>query len=115
MLRLDESQIAEFYDQGYVVLPGVFLDAEIREIGEAFDRLRGTAEKLTRPQMIDGAYFVVNDHRIDRIVWCGAAEPILLKVGDDARLKCPAPAPVTPRSLIVWSLVICRSFPPRKQ
>ena len=90
MLRLDESQIAAFYDQGYVVLPGVFLDAEIREIGEAFDRLRGTAEKLTRPQMIDGAYFVVNDHRIDRIVWCGAAEPVLLKYGDDARLKCPA-------------------------
>jgi hypothetical protein len=72
MLRLKKSQIEEFYDAGYVVLPGVFRDAEIREIGEAFDRLRDTAIKLTRPRMIKGSYFVVEDHRINRIVWCGA-------------------------------------------
>lgn len=90
MLRLSKSQIAEFYDAGYVVRPGVFREAEIREIGKAFDRLRDTAAKLTRPRMIKGAYFVVNDHRIDRIVWCGAAEPVLLEYGDDARLKCPS-------------------------
>ena len=90
MLRLSKSQIAEFYDAGYVLLPGVFREAEIREMGKAFDRLRETAAKLTRPRMIKGAYFVVHDHRIDRIVWCGAAEPILLKYGDDARLKCPS-------------------------
>jgi hypothetical protein len=35
MLRLKKSQIEEFYDAGYVVLPGVFRDAEIREIGDA--------------------------------------------------------------------------------
>ena len=68
MTGLTESQIEEFYDAGYVVLPGVFREAEIREIGEAFDRLRETAIKLTKPQMIKGAYFVVNDHRINRIV-----------------------------------------------
>jgi ectoine hydroxylase-related dioxygenase (phytanoyl-CoA dioxygenase family) len=90
MLRLDESQIGEFHDAGYVVLPGVFRDSEIREIGEAFDRLREIATRLTRPQMIRGSYFVVNDHRIDRIVWCGAAEPVLLRYGDDARLKWPS-------------------------
>jgi hypothetical protein len=42
MLRLKKSQIEEFNDAGYVVLPGVFRDAEIREIGKAFDRLRDT-------------------------------------------------------------------------
>jgi len=89
-LSLSQSQIEEFYDAGYVVLPRVFGDAEIREIGAAFDRLRETAVKLTQPQMIDGAYFVVHDHRIDRIVWCGAAEPVLLKYGGDARLTLPA-------------------------
>ena len=90
MLRLTKSQIEEFYDAGYVVLPGVFRDAEIREIGKAFDRLRDTAIKLTRPKMIKGSYFVVNDHRINRIVWCGAAEPVLLKYGEDARLTFPS-------------------------
>ena len=90
MLRLTKSQIEEFHDAGYVVLPGVFREAEIREIGEAFDRLRETAIKLAKPQMIKGAYFVVNDHKINRIVWCGAAEPILLKYGADERLTLPS-------------------------
>ena len=50
MLRLNKSQIEEFYDAGYVVLPGIFRAAEIREIGKAFDRLRDTAAKLTKPR-----------------------------------------------------------------
>lgn len=89
-MKLNKSQIEGFHDAGYVVLPGVFRAAEIREIGEAFDRLRDTAIKLTEPRMIDGSYFVVNDHKINRIVWCGAAEPVLLKYGEDARLTLPA-------------------------
>jgi ectoine hydroxylase-related dioxygenase (phytanoyl-CoA dioxygenase family) len=90
MLPLAQSQIEEFFDAGYVVLPSVFSSAEIREISDAFDRLRDRAVKLTQPQMIDGSYFVVDDHRINRIVWCGAAEPLLLKYGDDERLTLPA-------------------------
>lgn len=90
MLRLARSQIEEFHDAGYVVVPGVFGAAEIREISSAFDRLRDTAVKLTRPRMIKGSYFVVDDHRINRIVWCGAAEPVLLTYGADERLTVPA-------------------------
>jgi ectoine hydroxylase-related dioxygenase (phytanoyl-CoA dioxygenase family) len=90
MLRLTKSQIDEFYDAGYVVVPGVFRDAELREIGAAFDRMRDIAVKLTEPQMVNGAYFVVKDHKINRIVWCGAAEPVLLKYGADARLTGPS-------------------------
>src|SRR6185436_16152712 len=88
--HLKKSQIEEFYDAGYVVLPGVFRDAEIREISKAFDRLRDTAVKLTKPRMIKGSYFVVNEHKINRIVWCGAAEPVLLKYGEDPRLTLPS-------------------------
>jgi ectoine hydroxylase-related dioxygenase (phytanoyl-CoA dioxygenase family) len=87
---LSQAQIDEFYDAGYLVLPDVFKAPEIREIGAAFDRLRDTAVKLTEPKMIDGAYFVVHDHRINRIVWCGAAEPVLLAYGADARLTAPS-------------------------
>ncbi len=89
-LKLSKYQIEEFYEAGYVVLPGVFREAEMREIGEAFDRLRDIATKLTAPQMINGSYFVVNEHRINRIVWCGAAEPVLLKYGADSRLTFPS-------------------------
>ena len=45
MLRLTQPQIEQFHDAGYVVLPGVFSEAEIREIGEAFDRLRETGDQ----------------------------------------------------------------------
>ena len=90
MTRLDKSQIEAFYDEGYVVLPRVFRDAEVREISDAFDRLRETAIKLTEPKMIKGSYFVVNNPRINRLVWCGAAEPVLLKYGEDARLTVPS-------------------------
>ena len=89
-LKLNKSQIEEFYDAGYVVLPGVFRDAEIREIGEAFDRMRDIAVRLTEPQMVNGSYFVVKDHKINRIVWCGAAEPVLLRYGADERLTFPS-------------------------
>ena len=89
-MKLSKSQIEEFYDAGYVVLPRVFSAEEIAEIGAAFDRLRDVAITLTEPQMIKGSYFVVNDHRINRIVWCGAAEPVLLKYGNDARLTSPS-------------------------
>lgn len=90
MLRLTKPQIDEFYDAGYVVLPGVFREPELREIGEAFDRMRDIAVRLTEPQMVKGSYFVVNDHKIKRIVWCGAAEPVLLKYGADERLTIPS-------------------------
>jgi ectoine hydroxylase-related dioxygenase (phytanoyl-CoA dioxygenase family) len=90
MLRLTKPQIEEFYGAGYVVLPDVFGDAELREIGAAFDRMRDIALKLTEPQMVNGSYFVVKDHKINRIVWCGAAEPVLLKYGADERLTFPS-------------------------
>ena len=86
-MRLD---IEAFYSRGFFVRPDVFTPSELRAMRAAFERLEQTASRFTEPTMHDGASFVV--HRegsrtvIDRIVWCGGAEPLLLEVGAAPRL-----------------------------
>ena len=75
-----------FHARGFFVRPDVFTGAEIQGMRRAFDGLERTARRLAEPALHRGAYFVVHGSRIDRIVWCGAAEPALLNVGADPRL-----------------------------
>src|SRR5262245_14823282 len=94
MLRLYERQIAEFFARGFVVVPDVFRADEIAEMVDAFRRLEATAQGLFEPALVNGSQFVVHRvpgpggarARIDRIVWCGAAEPVLATFGSDPRL-----------------------------
>ena len=91
MSRLRADQIDAFYDAGFTVQPDVFSAAEVGLMREAFDRLEATARRLGSNAMHDGSQFVVdhlpNDRiKIHRIVWCGAAEPVLSEFGRDARL-----------------------------
>jgi len=75
-----------FHARGFFVRPDVFTGAEVQGMRRAFDGLERTARRLAEPALHRGAYFVVHGSRIDRIVWCGAAEPVLLEVGADPRL-----------------------------
>src|SRR5262245_52882259 len=94
MTPLTDAQVAAFYERGFFVLPDVFLPDEIAVMRDAFDRLEGTAHRFGEPTMYRGAQFVVHRvpngegtrTRIDRIVWCGAAEPVLSSFGGDRRL-----------------------------
>ena len=56
----------------------------------AFDRLAATAAGFDQTVMHDGSQFVVDlgsaGVRIRRVVWCGAAEPVLSNLGRDSRL-----------------------------
>jgi hypothetical protein len=75
----------------------VFTDAEVERMREAFDRLESAAARLGETGVHRGSLFVLDrgpeGHppvRIQRIVWCGAAEPVLSRFGMDPRLVEPA-------------------------
>src|SRR5262245_33933228 len=93
MRRLTESQIRDFYEIGFLLVPSVFSSAEVAQMRAAFARLESTARGLTEPGMVRGSQFVVERKarggartRDHRVVWCGAAEPVLSKFGRDPRL-----------------------------
>ena len=93
--RLSNEQVAAFFEVGFVVMPNVFSPAEVEKMRAAFGRLEHTADTLLKTCMHKGAQFVVErvcgklgmpGVRIHRVVWCGAAEPILSRYGMDRRL-----------------------------
>ncbi len=86
-MHLKPEQIDAFYKIGYFTQEDVFSKEEVKEISMAIGRLQKIAESLEGKVMHNGSQFVVTDHQIRRVVWCGAAEPILLQYGQDKRLK----------------------------
>jgi ectoine hydroxylase-related dioxygenase (phytanoyl-CoA dioxygenase family) len=94
-MSLTEQQIDTFFEQGWIVLPGVFSAAEMAEARAAFERLHRTAQDLRTTQNHRGAYFVLGGEpagevTVKRIVWAGGAEPYLLELSSDRRLLEPA-------------------------
>ena len=92
-LRLSTEQKQEFKEQGFLVIPDLFDEQALQEMRAAFERLEETAQTLGEATMYRGAQFVL-DHRgdrtvIQRIVWCGAVEPVLVRYGQDPRLLTP--------------------------
>jgi len=91
MTMLDRRRISAFFEDGFVVVPVLFSTSEIHEMRSAFVRLQRAAERLAGTGMHRGSKFVVErvatgGVRIQRIVWCGAAEPVLSAYGRDPRL-----------------------------
>jgi ectoine hydroxylase-related dioxygenase (phytanoyl-CoA dioxygenase family) len=95
---LTREQVDEYYERGFVLVPDVFTRPEIDEMRAGFDRLRETARGLGETCMHRGAQFVLERGALEaahavhihRIVWCGAAEPVLSRYGMDPRLLAMA-------------------------
>lgn len=92
---LSRHQVDAFFERGFVLVPDVFDAAELAEIRAAFERLHRLAEQLPGSGMYRGAQFVIEpggaeQARIHRVVWCGAAEPVLSAYGKDRRLVAMA-------------------------
>lgn len=88
---LKRGQVEEFFDAGFILIRGAFSSTETAEMCAAFERLRRTAEGLGTTCMHRGSQFVLDQTearqvRIQRIVWCGGAEPVLSRYGADRRL-----------------------------
>jgi len=86
---LSDSQIEEFFTRGFFCVENVFTRKEIAEMGTALDRITEMASPIHATTMHKGAQFVVDGSRIDRVVWCGAVEPVLLDYAKDPRLLNP--------------------------
>ncbi|HEV8549862.1 MAG TPA: phytanoyl-CoA dioxygenase family protein [Polyangiaceae bacterium] len=92
---LTSAQIDEFYAQGFLILKQTFTSEEVASLRLGFERLEARAARLAEPGVVDGALFVVERRasgalRIERIVWCGAAEPELLRLGRTEKIVVPA-------------------------
>jgi ectoine hydroxylase-related dioxygenase (phytanoyl-CoA dioxygenase family) len=92
-MQLTSRQLEKFFSVGYVVRRDVFAPSEVHELRRAFERLERAAYRLRETCMHRGSLFVLSpiaDDRvpvsIQRIVWCGAAEPKLSEFGSDPRL-----------------------------
>lgn len=95
---LTDRQVKEFYETGYVIIPALFTIDEIEELRQGFDRLVEAAQGLNGMVIHKGSQFVTatieedgqTRTQIKRVVWCGAAEPVFLKYGQDRRLTALA-------------------------
>ena len=91
---LTETQVNAFLGEGFTVASNVFSLAEVQEMRQAFQRLEQVAYRLRKTRMFKGSWFVLDPLqtgstpgvRLHRIVWCGAAEPVLSRYGKDPRL-----------------------------
>jgi ectoine hydroxylase-related dioxygenase (phytanoyl-CoA dioxygenase family) len=88
---LASSQVRQYFDQGYLVLPRTFGQGTVARFRRAFTRLERRARALDETALVGGSLFVVKRTdtarlRIDRIVWCGGAEPLLGRLGRSPKL-----------------------------
>lgn len=88
--RLSQRQVRDFFEIGFLLVPSVYSASEVAQMRAAFERLEQEARRLREPTMVRGSQFVVESKgervQIHRIVWCGAAEPVLSEFGRDQRL-----------------------------
>ena len=86
---LNADDRARYHREGLLVITDQFSASEIAALRQAFDRLRALSRGLSKTAEACGARFVLSpDDRValQRIVWCGAAEPALAALGTDPRI-----------------------------
>jgi ectoine hydroxylase-related dioxygenase (phytanoyl-CoA dioxygenase family) len=86
--------LSDYTERGFAVLPGFYGPAELAELSHAFDRLEARAHGLRERTKVGDSLFVVETRgaavKIDRIVWCGGAEPVLGALGRTPALLAAA-------------------------
>jgi len=87
MGMVSSEQIFDFYNRGYIILRDIFSVGEIEEMRAGIDRLQQMSQGIETEKMRNGSKFVVQNGLLERVVWAGAAEPVLLKYGRDLRLS----------------------------
>lgn len=89
-----EEQTA-FSQAGFFVRRALFSEDEVAPVRAALERLYATAQTLTATGDHGGAFYALavpaqGPVVVQRVVWAGGAEPMLLRLGEDARLLGPA-------------------------
>jgi ectoine hydroxylase-related dioxygenase (phytanoyl-CoA dioxygenase family) len=89
---LGPNDVRRFFDDGYLLVPGLFSADEVARMRGAFERIATIAQGLHESCMHQGSQFVLarppgsDRTSIARVVWCGAVEPELARFGGDERL-----------------------------
>lgn len=94
-MPLTTAQRRAFDEYGFFVLEQLFTGDEVGAARAAFERLYELAQSLERTVEHAGALFVLDAPPsgpvvVQRVVWAGGAEPVLLRLSEDARLVAPA-------------------------
>ncbi|HVR95784.1 MAG TPA: phytanoyl-CoA dioxygenase family protein [Thermoanaerobaculia bacterium] len=104
--ELSPAAVRRFYDEGFLILEGLFSREEVAEMAEATERLRAVGRELAEdlPEGEEkgetkvehaGSQFVFSEskgggtngsRRLLRVVWAGGCEPAFLDCGRDVRL-----------------------------
>ncbi len=100
--QLSVADIGRFYDDGYLVLEGLFARDEVAAMAAAAERVRAVGRGLAEERAEEsgeageqkvehaGSQFVFGgsngSRRLLRVVWAGGCEPELLACGRDPRL-----------------------------
>ncbi len=108
MAILTRAQIDDFFQRGFFLLPNAFNRKEIDEMGAALDRITEVAKTIKTTSVVKGTQFVVEGNRIDRVVWVGAIEPVLLKYSEDPRMLEPVSELLETRTM---DQLICQYHP----
>lgn len=102
-MDLSDEEKRAFHEGGFILRRGLFRDDEVAAARAALERLYATAQTLRATGDHDGAFFALTfppDRPVvvQRVVWAGGAEPVLLRLSEDPRLVEPALALLgTPR------------------
>lgn len=91
---LTDDEVEAFFETGWVLRESLFEAEEVEAMRRSFDRLESLAGGMRETGLNRGAHFVLGEKDgkqvIKRVVWAGAAEPYLLRIGEDPRLTRPA-------------------------
>ena len=83
---MSNSVLQKFFEDGFVVLRSVFNPMEVETISNSLNQLKSTAKNFRTPTLYKNSYFVVEDERIHRIVWCCGEVPALADFARDYRI-----------------------------
>ena len=94
-MKFSDDEARAFHEHGYVVRRGLFREGEVLAARAALERLYATAQTLRATGDHDGAFFALSAPSdgavvVQRVVWAGGAEPVLLRLSEDPRLVAPA-------------------------
>lgn len=88
-MGLNPQDKQKFFDEGFLLLKNVFSLEEIQSCLRSFDRLYQVAIDQDETATLGGTQFVVEDHKVQRIVGVGSTEPSLLMMSEDPRILNP--------------------------
>ena len=93
-MKFSSDEARAFHEHGFVLRRGLFRESEVLAARMALERLYATAQTLRATGDHDGAFFALSAPKasadsavvVQRVVWAGGAEPVLLRLSEDARL-----------------------------